>query len=76
MKYINFQKLTIKNFLSVGEDPVVVTFDKGINVITGINKDKDDRPTDNNKNDGYTRDGIEALKPFKPVLGEEKTQSS
>ena len=43
MKYINFQKLTIKNFLSVGEDPVVVTFDKGINVITGINKDKDDR---------------------------------
>ena len=41
-----------------------------------LNKDKDDRPTDNNKNEGYTRDGIEALKPFKPVLGEEKTQSS
>ena len=38
-----------------------------------LNKDKDDRPTDNNKNDGYTRDGIEALKPFKPVLGEENS---
>tara|TARA_B100001123_G_scaffold430417_1_gene550336 strand:- start:1597 stop:3411 length:1815 start_codon:yes stop_codon:yes gene_type:complete len=43
MKYINFNKLTIKNFLSVGEDPVVITFNKGINIITGINKDKADR---------------------------------
>lgn len=42
-----------------------------------LNKDKVDGPsTDNNKNEGYTRDGIEALKPFKPILSEEKTQSS
>jgi hypothetical protein len=38
-----------------------------------LNKDKVDGPsTDNNKNEGYTRDGIEALKPFKPILSEEK----
>jgi len=43
MKFIKFDKLTIKNFLSVGEEPVNVTFDTGINVITGINRDKDDR---------------------------------
>lgn len=43
MKYIKFETITIKNFLSVGDSPVVVNFDTGINVITGINKDKDDR---------------------------------
>lgn len=43
MKFIKFDKLTVKNFLSVGEEPVAVTFDTGINVITGINRDKDDR---------------------------------
>lgn len=43
MKFIKFDKLTVKNFLSVGEEPVNVTFDSGINVITGINRDKDDR---------------------------------
>lgn len=43
MKFIKFDKLTVKNFLSVGEEPVNVTFDTGINVITGINRDKDDR---------------------------------
>ena len=39
MKYIKFETLTIKNFLSVGDEPVIVNFDTGINVITGTNKD-------------------------------------
>ena len=43
MKVINFKKLTIKNFLSVGSDPVSIDFNKGINIITGVNKDKQDR---------------------------------
>jgi DNA repair exonuclease SbcCD ATPase subunit len=43
MKHINFQKIKIKNFLSVGEEPVVVSFNRGLNIITGINKDKEDR---------------------------------
>ena len=43
MKEINFNKLTIKNFLSVGEDPVAVNFNTGLNIITGVNKDKQDR---------------------------------
>lgn len=43
MKYIQFKKLTIKNFLSVGENPVVVEFKPGLHIVTGINKDKVDR---------------------------------
>lgn len=43
MKYITFKKLVIKNFLSVGEEPVEVSFNKGLNIITGINKDKVER---------------------------------
>lgn len=43
MKYIKFNKLSVKNFLSVGDEPVQITFDSGINIITGINKDKSDR---------------------------------
>jgi len=43
MKQINFQELKIKNFLSVGDVPVVIGFNKGLNIITGINKDKLDR---------------------------------
>ncbi|NDF16283.1 hypothetical protein EB061_13365, partial [bacterium] len=43
MKYISFNKISIKNFLSVGNQPVVVDFKKGIHIITGINKDKEDR---------------------------------
>ncbi len=43
MKYINFNKITIQNFLSVGNDPVCVDFQTGIHIITGINKDKQDR---------------------------------
>jgi DNA repair exonuclease SbcCD ATPase subunit len=43
MKKINFKKITIKNFLSVGNVPVVIDFKSGLHIITGINKDKEDR---------------------------------
>lgn len=43
MKYVNFNKVVVKNFLSVGEEPVQVEFNKGLNIITGNNKDKVDR---------------------------------
>ena len=43
MKYVNFKNVSIKNFLSVGEQPVDVQFNTGLNIITGHNKDKLDR---------------------------------
>lgn len=42
MRLVNFRNLSIKNFLSVGETPVNVCFQNGVNVITGINHDKED----------------------------------
>ena len=43
MKYVSFKELKIKNFLSIGEDPVIVNFEKGLHIVTGINRDKEDR---------------------------------
>jgi len=43
MKQVNFHRVAIQHFLSVGEEPVVVNFTKGLHIITGINKDKLDR---------------------------------
>ena len=43
MKHVNFNKITIKNFLSVGSDPITVDFSPGLHIITGVNKDKEDR---------------------------------
>ena len=43
MKYVNIERVSIKNFLSVGDEPVVVDFSEGLNIITGHNKDKMDR---------------------------------
>lgn len=43
MKYVTFHWLKIKNFLSVGEDPVTIKFNQGLHIITGINRDKEDR---------------------------------
>ena len=43
MKYVSFKELKIKNFLSIGEDPVTVNFEKGLHIVTGINRDKEDR---------------------------------
>ena len=40
MKNIIFQNIKIKNFLSIGNDGIEIDFKKGINVITGENKDK------------------------------------
>lgn len=42
MKEVVFKKLTGKNFLSLGNVPVVFTFPKGINIITGYNFDMND----------------------------------
>jgi DNA repair exonuclease SbcCD ATPase subunit len=39
MKNIIFKDITIKNFLSVGDDPLYINFQNGINLITGDNKD-------------------------------------
>jgi DNA repair exonuclease SbcCD ATPase subunit len=43
MKNIIFKKISIKNFLSVGNQPVDIDFRKGLHIITGLNKDKEDR---------------------------------
>jgi DNA repair exonuclease SbcCD ATPase subunit len=43
MKKVNFKKISIKNFLSVGEDPLILNFQNGISLITGLNKDKNSK---------------------------------
>lgn len=43
MKKVIFKQLKIQNFLSVGNDIVEIKFNKGLNIITGINHDKPDR---------------------------------
>lgn len=43
MKLVNFKKIKITNFLSIGEDPIEINFNTGLNYITGINKDKEGR---------------------------------
>ena len=42
MKEVIFKSVSIKNFLSVGDDAIDIKFEPGINIITGINKDKED----------------------------------
>lgn len=42
MKKIYFKKLIVKNFLSIGNEPVIIDFTQGINLITGVNLDKED----------------------------------
>ena len=43
MKYVTFTELKIQNFLSIGEEVVTVDFKKGLHIVTGINRDKEDR---------------------------------
>lgn len=43
MNNIQFKQINIKNFLSIGDEPVCVNFNTGLNIITGNNKDKEDR---------------------------------
>lgn len=42
-KRVNFEKLTIENFLSIGKTPVEIDFKPGLHIITGSNKDQSDR---------------------------------
>ncbi len=51
MKYVTFKELKIKNFLSIGEDPVTVNFETGLHIVTGINRDKEDRRNGATKRD-------------------------
>ena len=41
MRNIKFNRLSGRNFLSIGDEPVIVDFNEGINIITGKNYDKD-----------------------------------
>jgi len=43
MRTISFKKISIQNFLSIGNECVSVDFSTGVHIITGINKDKEDR---------------------------------
>jgi len=43
MKNVVFKSISIKNFLSVGNQPVKVEFKPGLHIITGVNRDKEDR---------------------------------
>ena len=40
MKKVTFRKIFIKNFLSVGNEPLIISFKNGFNVISGINRDE------------------------------------
>lgn len=42
MRKILFNKIRIENFLSVGNEPVELQYNDGINIITGANLDKED----------------------------------
>ena len=43
MKKVIFKKISIKNFLSIGDKSIELDFDSGISLITGINSDKGGR---------------------------------
>ena len=43
MKKIKYSKLSIQNFMAIGNDAVVVDFERGLNLIRGDNKDNPDR---------------------------------
>ena len=43
MRKIIFKSVSIKNFLSVGDVPVELDFRQGLHIITGVNRDRQDR---------------------------------
>ncbi len=43
MKKVIFKTISIRNFLSFGDIPVVMNFTPGVHIVTGINRDKDGR---------------------------------
>jgi DNA repair exonuclease SbcCD ATPase subunit len=40
-KTVEFKKIKVRNFLSYGDDPIEIQFQKGITFVTGYNKDND-----------------------------------
>jgi len=42
MKKVDFKRIEIENFLSIGNNTVDVDFQTGLNIITGVNLDKED----------------------------------
>lgn len=42
MKKVDFTRIKIQNFLSVGDEPIDIKFSDGFNIITGFNKDEND----------------------------------
>lgn len=40
-KKVEFKKIKVRNFLSYGDEPIEISFDKGITFVTGYNKDSD-----------------------------------
>jgi len=42
-KFVNFEKIIIENFLSIGKKPVEIDLRPGLHIITGSNKDQSDR---------------------------------
>lgn len=43
MRQVIFKRISIQNFLSVGEDTININFKKGINCIKGVNLDKENQ---------------------------------
>lgn len=43
MKKVQFKSISIQNFLSVGKEKIKISFDKGLNLITGENLDNNTR---------------------------------
>jgi DNA repair exonuclease SbcCD ATPase subunit len=43
MKKVIFKTISIRNFLSFGDDPVVLNFSSGVHIVTGMNRDKEGR---------------------------------
>jgi len=46
---LKFKKISLKNFLSIGNDPVVIDITDGLNLIVGDNLDKDGRSNGSGK---------------------------
>lgn len=42
MKKVDFKNIQIQNFLSIGDTPLFLSFTPGINIITGVNLDKEE----------------------------------
>ena len=43
MKRVIFKKISVRNFLSFGDTPVILDFNPGVHIVTGVNRDKEGR---------------------------------